>query len=106
MEKYFNTLNKDLDDKLLFEISHNPVNALWIEIQILDKTLQMPYSDYEIQKHMNYLNRKAEADEDTDPITLFQYVLAHSGEKEFNEKIGSNSMSVVSNKSEEVEKQQ
>ena len=106
MEKYFNTLNKDLDDKLLFEISHNPVNALWIEIQILDKTLQMPYSDYEIQKHMNYLNRKAEADEDTDPITLFQYVLAHSGEKEFNEKIGSNSLSVVSIKSEEVEKQQ
>ena len=66
----------------------------------------MPYSDYEIQKHMNYLNRKAEADEDTDPIILFQYVLAHSGEKEFNEKIGSNSLSVVSIKSEEVEKQQ
>ena len=32
LEKYFKTLNVDLNDKLQFEISHNPNNALWIEI--------------------------------------------------------------------------
>ena len=31
---------------------------------------------------MNYLHKKQQEDDNYDPISLFQYVMIHSGEKE------------------------
>lgn len=61
MTKYFEKISKESD--LDFDISQNDI--LWIEI-IIPKNKQMPLKDCEIQKHIDYLNKKAKEDGDED----------------------------------------
>lgn len=50
---------------------------MWIEISI-PKTLQMAYSEYQITRHLAYMNNKAkedvESDEEIEAIELFRLV--------------------------------
>lgn len=55
LNEYFKQKNEECKNKLIFSVSENPNNALWIEIHIMDRDLRMPFSDFQIQKHINYL---------------------------------------------------
>ena len=65
----------------MFSVSENPNNALWIEIHIMDRDLRMPFSDFQIQKHINYLQEVSDQENkglDRIKIHLVQIVMCQS----------------------------
>ena len=61
---------------------------MWIEISI-PKTLQMQYSEYQIIRHLNYLNsnkkKNLDSDEEFEPIELWRIVEHEHEAKKFND---------------------
>lgn len=56
LQKYFGELNSTNKNGLRFTVSSNDIN--WIEVSI-PKNLQMPFSEYQVKRHLDILHKKA-----------------------------------------------
>ena len=102
VQRYFKKLNASLErehkDNLVFSISCNENNALWIEVEV-PKRLRLPFRHEEVQKHVNYLNEKEreefekypDGEQEFKKIKIRQVILGRREDFEVPEKNESNS---------------
>lgn len=102
VQRYFVKLNASLErehkDNLVFSISCNANNALWIEVAV-PKRLRQPFRNDQVQKHVNYLNDKErdefekypDGDQEFKKIKIRQVILGKKEDFEGQEQNESNS---------------
>ena len=78
LTEYFKQKNEECKNKLVFSVSENPNNALWIEIHIMDRDLRMPFDEKQIEKHVEHLQKVSDEenkDLEREKIHLHQIVM-------------------------------